>query len=89
MTKKIVLLGCGNVGSRHLQALANLPFDIEVCIVEPNKKAQELGKTRLNEVIKDEFDYKVLWYDSIYDLSSGSVLVIVVTTSVGKVEILN
>jgi len=89
MTKKIILLGCGNVGSRHLQALANLPFDIEVSIVEPNKKAQELGKTRLNEVIKDEFDYKFLWYDSINELSSGSDLGIVATTSVGKVEIIN
>jgi len=89
MTKKIVLVGCGNVGSRHLQALANLPFNIEVSIVEPNKQAQELGKSRLNEVIKDEFDYKFLWYDSINELSSGSDLGIVATTSVGKVEIIN
>jgi len=88
MTKKIVLLGCGNVGSRHLQALANLPFDIEVCIVEPNKKAQELAKTRLNEVLKSNSEKKFVWFESTAELTQGSELGIVATTSVGKVEII-
>ena len=32
--KKILILGCGNIGSRHLQALTNLPYDLEIGIPE-------------------------------------------------------
>ena len=61
LTKKFTLVGCGNVGSRHLQALAKLPFDIDVKIVEPSKDAQDLAKTRLNEVQKKENNKKFYW----------------------------
>jgi len=89
VTKKITLIGCGNVGSRHLQALAKLPFDIDVKIVEPNKDAQDLAKTRLNEVQKKNTNNRFSWHESIKELDGSSDLVIVATTSVGRIEILN
>jgi len=89
VTKKITLIGCGNVGSRHLQALAKLPFDIDVKIVEPNKDAQDLAKARLNEVQKKNTNNKFSWYDSIKELSDSSDFAIVATTAVGRVKILN
>ena len=51
MRKKILLVGCGNIGSRHLQALAKLPFEVNVEIIEPNKISQQLAIKRLNEII--------------------------------------
>ena len=48
-TKKILILGCGNVGSRHLQALTNLPYDLEIGIIEPNDESKKIAKARLNE----------------------------------------
>ena len=48
MKKRIILVGCGNIGSRHLQAIAKLSYDIQVDIVEPNNDAVSLAKTRLN-----------------------------------------
>ena len=89
MTKKIALIGCGNVGSRHLQAIANLPFDFKVEIVEPNSEAKKLGKTRLDEVLKDQNKDKFVWCESINELTAGADLGIIATTSVGRVEILN
>jgi pyrroline-5-carboxylate reductase len=40
--KKIALIGCGNIGSRHLQALAKSSFNCEITIVEPNSEAKTL-----------------------------------------------
>jgi len=89
MTKKFTLVGCGNIGSRHLQALAKLPFDIDVKIVEPSKDAQDLAKTRLNEIQKKDNNNKFSWYESIKELDGSSDLVIVATTAIGRVKILN
>jgi len=89
MTKKITLIGCGNVGSRHLQALAKLPFDIDVKIVEPSKDAQDLAKKRLNEVQKKDTNNKFSWYESIKELDDSSDIAIVATTSIERVKILN
>ena len=46
MTKKITLIGCGNVGSRHLQALAKTSFELEVNVVEPDENAKEIAENR-------------------------------------------
>ena len=50
MSKNIVLVGCGNVGSRHLQALVKVHQSITIYVVEPNKNSQNLGKKRLDEI---------------------------------------
>ena len=89
MTKKFTLVGCGNVGRRHLQALAKLPFDIDVKIVEQSKDAQDLAKTRLNEVQKKDTNNKFSWYESIKELDESGDLTIVATTAIDRVKILN
>jgi len=40
--KNIILVGCGNMGSRHLQALVKLPFPIDIHIIEKSKKSKIL-----------------------------------------------
>jgi len=39
MVRRVILIGCGNIGSRHLQALAKLEYDLSVDIVEPSIEA--------------------------------------------------
>ena len=65
MEKRIILVGCGNIGSRHLQAIAKLPYGIKVDIVEPNDDAQNLAKSRLDEISFDKTDHKFFWYNTI------------------------
>ena len=89
MTKKLVLVGCGNVGSRHLQALAKLPYDIVVDVVEPNKNSQLLAKSRLNEISYDKSNHDFFWHENINELTDESDLVIDATLSVGRVDRLN
>lgn len=54
--KQTLLIGCGNIGFRHLQALcaSHMAADLDLTIVEPNKDhhdriAQELARTPLGQ----------------------------------------
>ncbi|MGH9878163.1 MAG: Gfo/Idh/MocA family oxidoreductase [Nitrososphaerales archaeon] len=87
--KRITLVGCGNIGSRHLQAIAKLSFPCSVQIIEPSETAQRIAKSRLAEVphFTNKIDFH--WNVSLRDLKSESDLTIVATSSVGRVEIIN
>ena len=87
MTKKILIVGCGNIGSRHLQALTKLSSNITVDLVEPNKESQNLTKSRLKEVKLDKIN-KLVWHDSIDESISKSDLTIVSTPSVGRADLI-
>ena len=86
--KKIILVGCGNIGSRHLQAIAKLSCGIQVNIVEPNANAQTLAKSRLNEITYDITNHEFFWHKSISELKDVGDLVIVTTHAVGRVDLM-
>jgi len=86
--KKICLIGCGNIGSRHLQALVKIPFPIDVKVVEPLSESQELAKHRLSEVQFDDGLHNISWCKSIEDLHEKPDLTIIATTAVGRVDLL-
>ena len=88
MRKRIAIIGCGNIGSRHLQALTQLPFPIEVSVVEPSKQAQEIALQRLNEMRYDEKTHKILWYKHLNELKGNFDLTIVATISTGRVALI-
>lgn len=50
--KSVILIGCGNIGFRHLQALVQLDTPIHLTIVEPN----EQGWDRIRALLKDAGD---------------------------------
>ena len=63
--KKIVLVGCGNIGSRHLQAIVKLKNSISIQIIEPDLKAQTLAKSRLNEIKYNKSKHEFFWHESL------------------------
>jgi len=87
MPKKILVVGCGNIGSRHIQALTKLPFKIDIDLVEPNKTSQNLTKSRLNELKITNID-NLIWHSSIDELIQKSDLTIVSTTAVGRADLI-
>ena len=88
MSKKIILVGCGNVGSRHLQALVKLAHEIVIYVVEPDKNSQYVGKKRLNEVSYNKKNHKIIWLKSISELDEKSDVVIIATHSTGRVDLI-
>jgi len=87
MVKKITIIGCGEIGSRHLQSLAKLPFNISVDIVEPREEAQKIAKSRLSEIEYDT-NHSFNWYKSIRELKSETDAVIIATTAVQRVALI-
>lgn len=80
---KIILVGCGNIGSRHLESLMKFQDKISIDIVEPNKKS----KNNAIEMIKKLYikkSPKINWFTSIQDLPNSGDVVIVATNSIGR-----
>jgi hypothetical protein len=84
--KKILIFGCGNVGSRHLQALTNLPYDLEIGIIEPNNESKKIAKSRLIDSNYDSKKHEIVWHDTINDVVKSYDLAIIATSSVGRVK---
>jgi predicted dehydrogenase len=87
--KKIILVGCGNIGSRHLQALTKLNGEYLIEIIEPNDEAVLLAKLRLGEMKYDENLKKIVWKKSISKNTKNSDLVIIATNSKNRVKIID
>jgi predicted dehydrogenase len=84
--KTIALIGCGNIGSRHLQSIAVIKNSVNIEIVEPNKDAIKLSKKRLND-INLNCNHKINWHKSINEISKNIDLAIVATNSKNRVDI--
>jgi len=87
LKKKILLVGCGNIGSRHLQALVKLPYEIDIEIVDPNIDAQNLAKKRLEEIEYNKSSFSFTW-KSFIDNSKNNDLVILATPSKNRLELI-
>ena len=85
MVKNICLIGCGEIGSRHLQALGKLSLDTRIHIVEPNIESKNIAISRLDQVLLDKNQDRFLWYNSINELQSCD-LAIVATLATGRHE---
>ncbi len=50
--KKIILIGAGQIGSRHLQALSLYEHNVEVTVFDPSKEALSIARQRMLETSK-------------------------------------
>ncbi|MDC0438376.1 Gfo/Idh/MocA family oxidoreductase [Nitrosopumilus sp.] len=87
--KKILLIGCGNIGSRHLQALLKLKFKTEIDVVEINKKNILLAKQLTQEVSFKKHFHHITWLKNIVEIQKIYDLVIVSTQASGRAKLLN
>lgn len=65
---RVIIVGAGQIGSRHLQSLVNFSGPISVDVVDPKVESLETAKSRLNEVcsadMKDRLICRFLSNDS-------------------------
>lgn len=79
--KKIVLIGAGQLGSRHLQGIAHCAFDIAIEVVEPFAKSREVAKQRYEEIESNPRISSINFYESIDQLSDILDVVIIATNA--------
>ena len=87
---KILLIGCGQLGSRHLQALAGLDNIKDVHIVDINPDSLDLGRLRLKETPDLNPNIKFQWFSQINQESRAQEndLCIVATQAKGRCELI-
>lgn len=86
--RRIALVGCGQIGSRHLQAIVKVKRRLKVQVVEPSNASQDLGKKRLKEVPFSTKDIQVEWLKDIDNLEKQSDLTVVATNAQNRSKII-
>ncbi|MCI4662841.1 MAG: Gfo/Idh/MocA family oxidoreductase [Neomegalonema sp.] len=78
---KICVVGCGNIGSRHLQALARLTGPAEIFCVDPSEAARTLSAERVAQIEPGE-GLRWHWLES-FDGVPNALDVAVIATGAG------
>lgn len=78
---KIVLIGAGQLGSRHLQGLAKSSMEISIEVVEPFEKSREVAQQRYEEIEKNPKISSIDFFESIDELSEALDVVIIATNA--------
>ncbi len=76
---RVLIVGCGEIGSRHLQAVASLPIVREVEVVDPRPDGLELGRQRLTEVPDRSLSTVFRWLSSLEEASRSGDLCVIAT----------
>ncbi|MBI2870550.1 MAG: Gfo/Idh/MocA family oxidoreductase [Candidatus Omnitrophica bacterium] len=84
MKGRVLLVGCGEIGSRHLQAIASLSQVEEVEIVDPRPEAHALGKERLHEALDRRSEIRYRWIRSLEEAAPSGGLCIIATQASGR-----
>jgi predicted dehydrogenase len=76
---RVLIVGCGEIGSRHLQAVASLPEVGEVEVVDSRPKGLQLGQERLGEIHDCQPSTTFRWLSTLEEASTGGDLCIIAT----------
>jgi len=78
---KIVLIGAGQLGSRHLQGLAKSNLEIFIEVVEPFEQAREVAQQRYEEIDANPKIKSINFFESLDQLSDELDIVIIATNA--------
>lgn len=76
----ILIVGAGQIGSRHLQGLSKLEMDARIYVVDPDESALSNAKARYNEVPMRSNTQSLFFYDSL-NLVKDTIDVAIIATN--------
>ena len=86
--RKIALIGAGQIGSRHLQALGKIDIPISIEVVNPNTSALLTATKRFNEIPFNENVLSINYLTSIDKLSPEIDLCIIATKADVRADVI-
>lgn len=86
---RILIIGCGQLGSRHLQAVTALHNVSEIEVVDPRPEALQTARKLLTETPQRQFPVSIRWVTSIEEATKGGDLCIIATQSKGRAALIN
>ena len=84
----ILILGAGQIGSRHLQALSLTKLKIQVSVVDPSNKSLKKTKIRWKKVLNKKFSISINFYKSISEISTDIDIAIISTSSYQRLNVI-
>lgn len=78
--KHVCIIGAGQIGSRHLQALKKVRIPLRVTVVDPVQESLDLAKNRYHEVIGADLKHEVSFLRRIPDIN-GDIDIAIISTS--------
>lgn len=81
MSKNVCIIGAGNIGSRHLQALAKATDPLSIQVIDPFPQALEMAKTRYGEASTSNSQNEVKYLQDLNQINGPVDIAIIATTS--------
>ncbi len=63
--KNILIIGAGQIGSRHLQALKKVNFHLNILVIDPSSASLEQAKERYDAFDGGKFEHKIEYQTSV------------------------
>lgn len=89
MFKNICIIGAGNIGSRHLQSLADVKQPLLIEVVDPFLSSLETAKKRYSEVAPINTKHKLIYSQNINHISPKIDIAIIATNSNYRYSVTN
>ena len=86
--KNIVLIGAGNIGSRHLQALKAIELPLKIYVVDKSPDSLSIAKQRYDSIPAGSHQHEVSYSQKIENYSTNIDLSIIATNSNTRREII-
>jgi predicted dehydrogenase len=83
----VLIVGCGDLGSRHLQAVASMDQVGVIELVDPRPEALDMGRQRLAEINNRSPNIEFRWLHSLEQATKGGDLCIVATRAEGRGQV--
>ena len=85
---KLLFLGCGELGSRHIQAASQLSGNNQIFIVDPSKYAKLTCKSIIDNTSNVNKHTEFKWYNKLNFKSHNFDLCVISTHSIERAELL-
>ena len=79
--KKIIIIGAGNIGSRHIQALKSVKTPLKIHVIDPSVKALKISKERYDSIHPDILNHEISYSRDLNIQDDQIDIAIIATTS--------
>lgn len=79
--KKVAVIGAGNIGSRHLQALKAVNMELEIFVIDPNQKSLDRAGEIYNSTEGGKFKQKIRFQHDLNNIGDQIDIAIIATHS--------
>ena len=87
--KRVVIIGAGQIGSRHLQSLALLTQEIEIYLVDPSEVSLGVANERYNKAKQlPSLNHKLKLFHSVDQLPAAIDIAIIATNSAVRARVI-